>query len=106
MEDTINLLRKVCFTVIPSVCYENNPLSVIESLCCGTPVLGRDIGGIPELLESDNCNLLFTQDEALPALITKMFDTVVSNNRNELSATSLRRFSSEQYYRKWLKIVE
>ena len=106
MEDTINLLRKVCFTVIPSIWYENNPLSVIESLCCGTPVLGRDIGGIPELLESDNCNLLFTQDEELPALITKMFDTVVSNNRNELSATSLRRFSSEQYYRKWLKIVE
>ena len=106
MEDTINLLRKVCFTVIPSIWYENNPLSVIESLCCGTPVLGRDIGGIPELLESDNCNLLFTQDEELPTLITKMFDTVVFNNRDELSATSLRRFSSEQYYRKWLKIVE
>ena len=37
-------------TVVPSECYENNPLSAIESLSAGTPVLGADIGGIPELI--------------------------------------------------------
>ena len=37
-EKIIKLFKKVQFSVIPSICYENNPLSAIESLCCGTPV--------------------------------------------------------------------
>lgn len=105
-KDTIELFKKVSFTVIPSISYENNPLSVIESMCCGTPVLGRNIGGIPELLEISSFNCLFTQDKELPSLITKMFNTVVSADRNELSTAALQRFSSEHYYQKWLEIVK
>lgn len=105
-KDIIGLLKRVSFTVIPSIWYENNPLSVIESLCCGTPVLGRNIGGIPELLETNRCNRLFMKDEELPALITEMFSSTTSTDRDELSATSLRRFSREQYYQKWLQIAE
>lgn len=105
-KDTIELFKKVSFTVIPSISYENNPLGVIESMCCGTPVLGRNIGGIPELLEISSFNCLFTQDKELPSLITKMFNTVVSVDRNELSTAALQRFSSEHYYQKWLEIVK
>ena len=105
-KDTIELFKKVSFTVIPSISYENNPLGVIESMCCGTPVLGRNIGGIPELLEISSFNCLFTQDKELPSLITKMFNTVVSADRNELSTAALQRFSSEHYYQKWLEIVK
>lgn len=102
---TIELLKKISFTVIPSICYENNPLIVIESMCCGTPVLGRNMGGIPELVETCSFNHLFTQDDELPSLITKMFNTVVSANRNKLSTTALQRYSGEHYYQKWLEIV-
>ncbi len=105
-KDTIELFKKVSFTVIPSISYENNPLGVIESMCCGTPVLGRNIGGIPELLEISSFNCLFTQDKELPSLITKMFNTVVSVDRNELSTAALQRFSSEHYYQKWLEIAK
>lgn len=105
-KDVIELLKRVSFTVIPSVWYENNPLSVVESLCCGTPVLGRNIGGIPELLKADSCNRLFMQDEELPALITEMFTSVASIDRDKLSTTSLQRFSAKQYYQKWLRIRE
>ncbi|WP_291530776.1 glycosyltransferase [Bacteroides sp. UBA939] len=105
-ESTMELLMKVSFTVVPSVCYENNPLTIIESLCCGTPVLGRNTGGIPELLETNSCNRLYIQDVELPALITEMFDMADSANRNELSAASLHRFSGGQYYQKWLEVVE
>lgn len=101
-----DLLKKVSFTVIPSIWYENNPLSVIESLCNGTPVIGRAIGGIPELLETNDCNRLFTQDNELPALIHEMFASATSIHREELSYASLQRFSSEVYYQKWLQIAE
>lgn len=48
------LLSRARFSIIPSQCYDNNPLSLIESLCAGTPVAGSDIGGIPELIDSNN----------------------------------------------------
>ena len=53
-ESVIKLLASAKFSIVASECYENNPLSVIESLCAGTPVIGTNIGGIPELLNSQN----------------------------------------------------
>ena len=47
------LIREARFTVIPSEWYENCPFSVLESISCGTPVLGADIGGIPELIQGN-----------------------------------------------------
>lgn len=44
------LIREAKFTVYPSEWYENCPFSVMESILYGTPVLGADIGGIPELI--------------------------------------------------------
>ena len=35
------LVGKARFSVIPSEWYENNPLSVIEAQCLGTPEIGR-----------------------------------------------------------------
>ncbi|MDD2960496.1 MAG: glycosyltransferase [Muribaculaceae bacterium] len=53
-QEVSDTLANAKFSIIPSEWYENNPLSVIESLCAGTPVVGTNIGGIPELLDSDN----------------------------------------------------
>lgn len=39
------------FAVVPSVWYENCPFTVIEAQRLGTPVLGANIGGIPELID-------------------------------------------------------
>ena len=52
--DVAHLLAKARFSVAPSQWYENNPLSVVESLCAGTPVAGSNMGGIPELIDSSN----------------------------------------------------
>lgn len=49
-----SLRRLICgaeFTVCPSEWYENCPISILESQMLRTPVLGADIGGIPELIE-------------------------------------------------------
>ena len=45
--------------VIPSICYDNSPLVVYESFSTGTPVIGSDIGGIPELIEEGYNGYLF-----------------------------------------------
>ena len=36
--------------VVPSICYENSPLALLEALGDGIPVLASAIGGIPELV--------------------------------------------------------
>ena len=39
------------FTVMPSLCHDNSPLAIYESLALGNAILGSSMGGIPELIE-------------------------------------------------------
>jgi len=50
-----DLVRGARAVVLPSQWYENAPMSVLESFALGKPVIGADIGGIPELIEP-GCN--------------------------------------------------
>lgn len=43
-----DLLAACRALVVPSVWYENCSLSILEALAAGVPVIGSDIGGIPE----------------------------------------------------------
>lgn len=58
------LIREAKFTVYPSEWYENCPFSVMESQMYGTPVLGADIGGIPELIRVRETGELFESGNA------------------------------------------
>lgn len=44
------LIREARAMVLPSEWYENAPMSVLESFALGTPVIGANIGGIPEMV--------------------------------------------------------
>jgi glycosyltransferase involved in cell wall biosynthesis len=58
------LISQAICTVYPSEWFENCPLSIIESIKCGTPVIGSNIGGIPELIEDGKTGLLFKPGDA------------------------------------------
>ena len=53
------LIREARFSIYPSEWYENGPFSVMESQMFGTPVLGSNIGGIPELIKIGKTGELF-----------------------------------------------
>jgi len=53
-EELHSLIRQAKFSIYPSEWYENCPFAVMESISYGTPVLGADIGGIPELINTEN----------------------------------------------------
>ena len=53
------LIREARFSIYPSEWYENCPFSVMGSQMYGTPVLGADIGGIPELIDVGRTGELF-----------------------------------------------
>jgi len=59
------LVRNARAVVLPSECYENAPMSVLESYALGKPVIGARIGGIPELIREHETGLSFVSgDEA------------------------------------------
>jgi asparagine synthase (glutamine-hydrolysing) len=49
-EDLPLVYRAADLSVVPTVALEGFGLIVVESLACGTPVVGTPIGGIPEIL--------------------------------------------------------
>ncbi len=46
-----NTIAGACAMLVPSVWYENCPLSILESQSYGTPVITANIGGMAELVE-------------------------------------------------------
>ena len=97
------LIREARFSVYPSEWYENCPFSVMESQMYGTPVLGADIGGIPELIEEGKTGALFESGNAAD-LKNKI--EALWNDRTKLAAMSENcvpaRFMSLESYTKEL----
>ena len=75
-ESLEQLIREARFSVYPSEWYENCPFSVMESQLYGTPVLGANIGGIPELIENGKTGELFESGNKaeLKEKIRKLWD--------------------------------
>lgn len=58
------LIAEALCMVVPSECHENFPLSLVESLALGTPVLASRMGGLPDLVEHGRTGLLFQAGDA------------------------------------------
>ena len=97
---------KAKFNVLPSEVCENNPLSVLEAKCLGTPVLGARIGGIPELIEENISGMTFESGnlEDLKEKIELMWNT--SFDYKAIAENSVKRYSSEAYYEKLMKFYK
>lgn len=70
-EEKWHQLRGALAIVLPSVWYEQFPVSVLESLAVGTPVLASRIGSLPTLVDDTRNGLLFTPGDAID-LSTKL----------------------------------
>ena len=53
------LVRNARFVCVPSEWYENNPMTIVEAYSLGVPVIGAQIGGIPEIVEEGQTGFLF-----------------------------------------------
>jgi glycosyltransferase involved in cell wall biosynthesis len=47
-EETLSVMQQATATVVPSLVFEGFPRAGIESISVGTPVIGTEVGGIPE----------------------------------------------------------
>ncbi len=100
-EDLDKLIRNAVCTVYPSEWYENNPFSVMESQERLVPVIGADIGGIPELIRDGVDGKLFESgnSEALADAIKELWDfpEIIERYRKKLEEIRMKRLDVNQY---------
>lgn len=102
-KEVAELLLNSRFSIIASECNENNPLGVIESLCAGTPVVGTNMGGIPELIDPDTGIIAPAGDaKALAKAIDEAANRQWDNEA--IARKSRERFSSATHYKQLIEI--
>ena len=107
-EQMTDVTRKCKFVVVPSIWYENCPYSVLETLAIGKPIIGSNMGGIPELvIDNENGFIYNTVDE-----LTEKMNILFENNElvKEFSEKSKKlakqNYDREAYYNKLKQIYD
>lgn len=107
-EQMTDVTRKCKFVVVPSIWYENCPYSVLETLAIGKPIIGSNMGGIPELvIDNENGFIYNTVDE-----LTEKMNTLFENKElvNQFSKKSKelakQNYDREVYYNKLKQIYD
>lgn len=101
------LISEAAFSIYPSEWYENCPFSVMESQMYGTPVIGANSGGIPELIStgSEPTGELFAPGDA-DDLIKKIYDLWTDADRLKLLTDNCKKIqflNRSQYTEELLK---
>ena len=99
-EDINSLYSLADLGVIPSIINEACPLTAIEMMASGIPVICTNSGGLPELID-ENCGIIVGKKELTNNLIFSIKNIV--KNKDKLSEYSRnakvrsRKFAKEKY---------
>ena len=96
------------FVVIPSICNENCPYSVLEAMEIGKPIVASRIGGIPELIADGENGYLYKADDIneLKEKLTLLLDNDEKVNSFAQKSRELYEsyYSPDSYYNELIKI--
>lgn len=104
------LFRNAAFIVFPSECYENAPMTILEAFAYGKPVIGSNIGGIPEMVVEGETGLLFgpgnpdeLREKILYLLSNPSLIEAMSRKAREKTETE---FNAEIHYKRLMEIYK
>lgn len=63
-EKLVDEMKNSIAIILPSECYENNPMVILEAFGLGKPAIGSRIGGIPELVVDGETGFTFSSRDA------------------------------------------
>jgi glycosyltransferase involved in cell wall biosynthesis len=93
--------------VIPSL-MDNLPNTVLESLMCGTPVIGFPIGGIPDMIQ-DGVNGYLTEEISVISLVTtinKFLRNPDCFNKSEIRQNALNKYNLKLQADRYINLFE
>lgn len=95
--------------ILPSEWYENGPYSAIEALQLGRPIIGADIGGIPELVNGNGFLFRSGDVKELAEKVNK-FQNMSNEEYVAMEKSSYRLFqrnyTADNHYKKLKKIYQ
>ena len=100
--------RQADLTVIPSLCYENSPKVIDESLIANVPVIAADIGGVSEIVKDDYNGFTFAPGNEKNLIEVLEYFLAHPEKIEELKKNcfiSVRNFSVNNYLKQLLKLV-
>lgn len=59
LSEVLERMRRASYLLLPSVCYEGFPRTIVEAFACATPVIASRRGSLAELIEDGRTGLLF-----------------------------------------------
>ena len=69
--DVNDLMVDADIFVLPSI-YEGMPITLIEAMSCGLPIVATRVGGVPDMLSEDNAILINTDENELSSAILRL----------------------------------
>ena len=101
-KDLSNIVGNAKAIILPSEWYENGPYSAIEALQLGRPIIGADIGGIPELIDNNGYLFKSRNIDSLKDAILKL-EKLDNEQYGVFKDNSLnlfeRNYTNEKHYR-------
>ena len=102
------LIKEAICMVVPSEWYENFPISVLEAMSLGTPVIASNIGGLPEMVNHDKDGLLYEtgNSDALTEKLRLMISDreLAARLAKEALNSANNLFSPERHYESLIDI--
>ena len=107
-EQMTEITRKCKFVVVPSIWYENCPYSILETLAIGKPIIGSNMGGIPELVNDNKNGFIYSTIEELTDKMNTLFENqkLVEKFGKESKNLAKKNYNREVYYKKIEKIYK
>ncbi len=63
-EEILRLLKESKALILPTMCYEGQPMTILESFAAGTPVITSDIGNAGNMVEPEITGVRFSYGDA------------------------------------------
>lgn len=108
-QELIDIVGNAKAVVLPSEWYENGPYSAIEALQLGRPIIGSNIGGIPELVEENGYLFSSGKLEELTEIIKK-FEKLSTIEYDQMKKKSFNIFNmnytSDVHYAKLMEVYK
>ena len=106
----IDRMRAARYLILPSICYENFPRTLVEAFACGLPVIASRLGALPELIQEGYNGLLFTAGSADDLAKTMMWaeanpDAMAEMGRNART-TYESKYTADTNYTKLMQIYD